>query len=91
MIDNTDICNIPIQAFCMTDRDGRMTPLWFRLEVDHKIQSYHIEQIVSRDEKNYVGIKEKQFVCTFHDESVKKTIEIRYSVDTQKWRIFQFL
>ncbi|MDE5937693.1 MAG: hypothetical protein K2H37_01250 [Lachnospiraceae bacterium] len=84
--------NIPIQMMTLTDRDGRMTPLWFRLETeDHEVKQCRIEQVVSRDEKKYVGVREKQFVCKIRLGEVCKTLEMRYSVETQKWRIFQFL
>ncbi len=49
--------NIPIQMMSLTERDGRITPQWFRLETEeHEIRLYRIEQVVSRDEKRYVGI-----------------------------------
>lgn len=84
--------NISIQMMALTDRDGRMTPLWFRLETEeHEVKLCRIEQVVSRDEKKYVGVREKQFVCKTRLGKVSKTLEMRYSVDTQKWRIFQFL
>ena len=32
--------NIPIQMMTLTDRDGRMTPLWFRLETEeHEVRT----------------------------------------------------
>lgn len=84
--------NIPIQMMSLTDRDGKMTPLWFRLETeDHEVRLCRIEQVVSRDEKKYVGVREKQFICKIRLGNVCKTLEMRYSVETQKWRIFQFL
>lgn len=84
--------NIPIQMVSLTDRDGKMTPLWFRLETeDHEVRLCRIEQVVSRDEKKYVGVREKQFVCRIRLGNVCKTLEMRYSVETQKWRIFRFL
>lgn len=84
--------NIPIQMMTLTDRDGRMTPLWFRLETEeHEVKLCRIEQVVSRDEKKYVGVREKQFVCKIRFGEVCKTLEMRYSVESQKWRIFQFL
>ena len=84
--------NIPIQLLSVTDRDGRITPLWFRLETEeHEIRKFRIEDIISRGEKNYVGIKEKQFVCRICQDGMSKTLEMRYNTATQKWRIFQFL
>ncbi len=84
--------NIPIQMMSLTDRDGKMTPLWFRLETEnHEVRLCRIEQVISRDEKKYVGVREKQFICKIRLGNVCKTLEMRYSVETQKWRIFQFL
>lgn len=84
--------DIPIQMMSLTDRDGRMTPLWFRLETDeHEIRMCRIIQVVSRDEKKYVGVREKQFICKIRMGDICKTLEMRYRVETQRWRIFQFL
>lgn len=84
--------NIPIQMMSLTERDGRITPQWFRLETEeHEIRLYRIEQVVSRDEKRYVGIREKQFICRIRMGDTSRTLEMRYRVDTQRWRIFQFL
>ena len=84
--------NIPIQMMSLTERDGRITPQWFRLETEeHEIRLYRIEQVVSLDEKRYVGIREKQFICNIKMGDMRKTLEVRYNVETQRWRIFQFL
>ena len=87
-----ELVNIPIQLLSVTDRDGKITPLWFRLETEeHEIKKFRIEDIISRSEKNYVGIREKQFVCRIDQDGMSKTLEMRYNTSTQKWRIFQFL
>ncbi len=84
--------SIPIQMMSLTERDGRITPQWFRLETEeHEIRRYRIEQVVSRGEKKYVGIREKQFICKIRMGDTCKTLEVRYNVETQRWRIFQFL
>lgn len=84
--------NLPIQMMSLADRDGRMTPQWFRLETDnHEIKKYRVTQVVSRGEKKYVGVREKQFICRIEMGDICKTLEMRYSVETQRWRIFQFL
>ncbi|EOS30078.1 hypothetical protein C807_02473 [Lachnospiraceae bacterium 28-4] len=89
---HTEAVNIPIQILSVTDRDGRITPLCFRLETEeHEIKKFLIEDIISRGEKNYVGIKEKQFVCRIKQGEMNRTLEMRYNIATQKWRIFQFL
>lgn len=84
--------NIPVQMMTLIDRDGKMTPLWFRLEMEnHAVRMCRIMQVVSRDEKRYVGVREKQFVCKISMGEIYKTLDMRYNIETQRWRIFQFL
>lgn len=84
--------NIPVQMICAVDTTGRISPLRFRFETkEHTIEAVRIDRVVSRDEKNYVGIREKQYICTAELGGRHKTLEIRYNVESQRWRIFQFL
>lgn len=47
----------------MINRDGRVMPLWFRLEMEnHAVWKCRIKQIMSRDAKKYVDVREKRFV-----------------------------
>ena len=86
------LVNIPIQLASITDRDGKITSVWFWLETEeHEIRKFLIANVISRGEKNYVGIKEKQFVCRVEQDGMSRTLEMRYNTATQKWRIFQFL
>ncbi|MBO5352916.1 MAG: hypothetical protein J6A77_06420 [Lachnospiraceae bacterium] len=84
--------NIPVQMVAVSDRDGRLTPIWFRFEAeDHHIEKVVIEKTISRDECMFVGIREKRFICSAVIGDERRIMEIRYHVDNQKWRIFQFL
>lgn len=84
--------NIPVQMMTLMDRDGRMTPQWFRMEMEnHVIRMCRVTQVVSRDEKKYAGVREKQFVCKTSMGEIYKTLDMRYNVESQRWRIFQFL
>lgn len=84
--------NIPIQMMTITDRDGKVTPLWFRFEAqDHHIEKVAIEKTISRDESVRVGVREKRFICSAVVGEERKLMELRYHVENQKWRIFQFL
>lgn len=39
--------NLPLQMMSLTDRDGKMTLQWFRLETDdHEIRMYRIFQFL---------------------------------------------
>lgn len=84
--------NIPVQMLAVTDRNGRLTPIWFRFETsDHLIQKVSIEKTISRDESRYVGVWEKRFICSAVFGDRRRLMELRYHVESQKWRIFQFL
>ena len=84
--------NIPIQILSVTDTTGRMSPVRFRFEAqDHALVTVQVENVVARDEKNYVGIREKQFICTARVENCRRTMELRYNVESQQWRIFRCL
>ena len=84
--------NIPVQMFCAVDRTGVITPLQFRYELpDHRVELVKIEKTLSRDEKNYVGIREKQYICSAVMDGCRRLLEFRYDVESQRWRIFQFL
>ncbi len=84
--------NIPIQMFAASDRDGKLTPIYFRFETpEHLIEHVKIEKTHSRDECIFVGIREKKFICSAIVNEERRVMEIRYNVDSQKWRIFQFL
>ena len=84
--------NIPVQMYCVVDTTGRISPCKFRLETEeHEIKTVMVQEIVSRDEKKYVGIREMQFVCRVLIGDMTKYLELRLNIDSQKWRIFQFL
>ena len=83
---------IPIQMMSITDRDGRLTPIWFKFETEeHFVEKIMIEKTISRDESNKVGIREKRFICSAIFGEQRRLLEIRYRIESQQWRIFQFL
>lgn len=86
------VVNIPVQMASITDRDGKITPLWFRFEnAEHVIEKIDIEQVLSRDSSSIIGIHDKKIICTAVFGDMRHTFEIRYNIETQKWKIFQIL
>lgn len=84
--------NIPVQMFAVADRDGKLTPIWFRFETEeHIIEKVGIEKTISRDESYNVGVREKRFICSAVVGGERRLLELRYHIEKQKWRIFQFL
>ena len=86
------VVNIPVQMLAVTDRNGKLTPLWFRFETEeHRIEKIAIEKTISRDESHCAGIREKKFICSAIFGQERRLMEIRYHIESQKWRIFRFL
>lgn len=84
--------NIPIQMYCVVDTTGRISPFKFKLETEeHAIETIVVQEIISRDERNFVGIREKQFVCKVLIGEKIVPLELRLNIESQQWRIFQFL
>lgn len=84
--------NIPIQMLLVSDTTGSITPIRFRFQTEEDvIETIQIQRVVSRDERNYVGIREQQFICVAQISNVQRILELRLNIESQKWRIFQFL
>lgn len=86
--------DLPIEMMVYTDIDGEMTPRRLRYEKEggeKVIISFEKEDTIARSEYNFVGIKEKQFICSAVSDGLRVTLEIRYRVADQKWRIHRFL
>lgn len=84
--------NIPVQMILASDTTGSITPIRFRFQTEEDlIETIQIQKVVSRDEKNYVGIRERRFICAAQIGNVQRILELRLNLESQKWRIFQFL
>ena len=86
------ILNIPVQMLAVTDRSGKLTPLWFRYEnEEHQIVTVKIQQVVSSKEEKHCGMDYISYVCWAQTEQQRRLIELRYRLSTHKWSFFQAL
>ena len=86
--------DIPVEMMVYVDTDGEMTPRRLRYEREGGekiIISFAPEDTIARSDCNYVGIKEKKYICSTVTNGVRTTLEIRYRVADQTWRIHRFL
>lgn len=87
-----DAMNIPIQMISVCDCDGRIRPIRFRFEdPDHCMRTVSIQEVVSEKEIQYVGIEAFAYVCRACMEGMQKMYELRYTVRTHKWVLFNIL
>lgn len=87
------IVNIPIQLISSCSTLGEFTPLRFRYVVpeSHDIMTIKIDEVISQKENHFNGAKEFLFTCSACFQNEKKLFDLRYSVITHKWSIFQML
>ena len=86
--------DIPIEMISHTDIDGKITPLRLRYEKEggEKVTiCFCKEDTIARGEYNFVGVKELQFICSTVADGTRISMEIRYRVANEKWRIHRFL
>lgn len=55
------------------------------------MQTVSIQEVVSEKEIQYVGIEAFAYVCRACVEDAKKLFELRYTVRTHKWVLFDEL
>ena len=93
MLNNNPIqANTPVQMFYVTDTSGKMTPLRFRYKnSEGEVKMASIEQVISREECHFAGIDERKIICTAMIEGDRVPLELRYHVNSQKWRVYQLL
>ena len=88
------LVDIPVEMMVYADTDGEMTPRRLRYEREGGekiIISFAPDDTVARGECNYVGIKEKKYICSTVVDGIRTTLEIRYRLVDQTWRIHRFL
>ena len=89
---NVYYVNIPVQMFCAMDTTGRISPLRFRYETkEHAVETVQVERIIERGDRNFVGLREKQYICAVRMFGRQRIVEFRYNMDSQKWRVSRIL
>lgn len=84
--------NLPVQMMSLVDRSGRQTPMGFRFEDDeHQRYNIKVERVICREKLNLAGIREIKIICGAYFGETERLLELRYNVDSQQWRIYQFL
>jgi hypothetical protein len=84
--------NVPIQLYCVISTMGDLTPILFKYEdTEHNIVSVKIDEIISHKETKMAGIHEIKYTCAASYEKEQKLFELKYSVLSHKWSIFQIL
>ncbi len=87
-----DAMNIPVQMISVCDYDGRIRPIRFRFEdSEHCMRTVRIQEVVTEKEIQYVGVEAFAYVCRACTEGSQKMYELRYSVRTHKWVLFNIL
>jgi len=86
------MCNTPIDVICVCTAGGEMKPLRFQIEDEcHQKIRVNVDEVLSVREITYVGVEAKIFLCRGMVKGVQKLFELKYTLRTQCWRLFQEL
>jgi len=84
------IINKSIEVLCLTDEDGTIHPLKFKiLKKDGEKQVYEVLRVVETEGLKLGGIKTKDYTCEIEVNDEKKICVLRYDLDSCKWSLYQ--
>lgn len=86
------LSNTPIDVICVCSAGGEMKPLRFQIEDElHQMVRVNVDEVLSIREVPYVGVEAKIYLCRGMVKGVQRLFELKYSIRTQCWRLFQEL
>ena len=81
-----------IQIISLTDEQGSITPIKFRLLNENEEYSTHrIESVQYVKEQILAGIPAIAFGCIVHMEERERFIEIKYLINEHRWILFRII
>ena len=82
--------NTPIDVICVCSAGGEMKPLRFQIkDSQHQMVRVNVDEVISVREIPYVGVEAKIYLCRGMVKGVQRLFELKYSIRTQCWRLFQ--
>lgn len=84
------VVNLPVEMISKTNLEGVITPVKFRLvgEDEAWIQ-IKVDQIITKELNKLAGNKTWVYECQSIINGTKKPYQLRYEVDTCKWKLFK--
>lgn len=80
----------PVDVISVCAADGTIRPLRLRMEDDAKqLHSVNIEEVISMQEIQYVGVEAQVFLCWAVVNGRKWIFELKYSIRTHSWCLLQ--
>ncbi len=84
--------NMQVEMISVCATDGTLTPLRFRLEDEaHCLQTVAISRVLSRKVIQYAGVDAIQYLCKANMDGKERLFELRYTVRTHCWSLFQMV
>lgn len=80
----------PVDVICVCSACGKMRPLRFQVEDDtHQMTRVNIEEVVSVRAISHVGAEAFIYLCRAQVRGTQRLFELKYSVRSQTWSLFQ--
>ncbi|BCZ47233.1 hypothetical protein psyc5s11_33000 [Clostridium gelidum] len=78
-----------IEMIAYFKKDGKITPIKFRIEEEDKCQVIKIGKIISTDLEKLCGNKMWVFTCSAVVDGVEKIFELKYDFEGCRWVLFK--
>ena len=75
-----------MDVICAYSASGEIRPLRFRLEdEEHRLLRIDIDEVISCQEVQYVGIEAQIFLCRATVDGKKTLFELKYTIRSHSW------
>ena len=80
----------PVDVISMCSANGDILPLRLRMEdEDHQLLRIYIEEVVSSNKIQYVGIEAHVFLCRATVRGKQWLFELKYTIRSHVWSFFR--
>ena len=80
---------IPVDVNAVFNTLGEIQPRYVRLEFDHELITYKIEQIITIDKTRIAGFHCVLFRCKINRSGGLTEIRLRYTSESNIWHIIE--
>ena len=78
-----------IEMIAYFKKDGKISPIKFRIEEEDKCQVIKIGKIISTDLEKLCGNKMLVFTCSAVIDGVEKVFELKYDLEGCRWMLYK--
>lgn len=83
------IVSVPIECIAWFDKEGKPTPLRFRILSDNGNKTVKVNQVIHKEKEKLAGNYMYVFDCQSDIGKEVKRYQLKYELGTCKWMLFK--